>query len=102
VGPETTPVDPRLAPGESALESVDDSARGVEPLDVDGTRTVLVGTLLWAVAFLVLVPFWGRLEDQGRLWWLWTCLAGVGLGVVGWEHCRRRARRRLRRAAGRD
>jgi hypothetical protein len=66
----------------------------VEPLDVDGTRTVAVGTVLWLVAFVLLLPFYGRLEQTNRVWWLWTCLAGFGLGVLGWDYCRRRRNKR--------
>jgi len=66
----------------------------VEPLDVDGTRTVAVGALLFLAAFLLMLPFRGRLEAAGHGWWLWSCLAGFALGVVGWEYCRRRRRRR--------
>ncbi len=67
----------------------------VEPLDVDGVRTVTVGTVLWAVAFVGLLPFYGRLEESGRLWWLWACMAGFGLGAFGIEICRKRRDRRL-------
>lgn len=66
----------------------------VEPLDVDGIRTVQVGTALWGLAFLLLLPFSGSLEDDGRLWWLWTCVAGFGLGLLGIDSCRRRKNRR--------
>jgi len=62
----------------------------VEPLDVDGVRTVAVGTALWLVAFVAMLPFYGPLSDHGRTWWLWTCLAGFGLGLCGYEFCRRR------------
>ena len=62
----------------------------VEPLDVNGVRTIGFGALLWLVAFVALLPFRSTLQDSGRLWWLWTCLAGAGLGLVGWEYCRRR------------
>ncbi|MDP3969181.1 MAG: DUF2530 domain-containing protein [Nocardioides sp.] len=62
----------------------------VDPLDVDGVRTIAVGTALWLAAFVMLLPFYGRLEDGERVWWLWTCLAGFGLGVIGWDYCRRR------------
>jgi hypothetical protein len=65
----------------------------VAPLDVDGIRTLIVGTALWGVAFVALLPFYGRLDEQGRAWWLWTCLAGFGLGLMGLEVCRRRAHR---------
>ena len=74
----------------------------VEPLDVDGVRTVEVGSALWFIAFLALLPFYGRLEDSGRLWWLWTCLAGLGLGLIGLEYCRRRRRARIEQAAELD
>ncbi len=65
----------------------------VEPLDVDGVRTVEVGTAVWLIGFVALLPFYGRLEDGGHAWWLWTCLAGFGLGLLGVEVCRRRAQR---------
>ena len=88
------------APGEQPVENVQVHEIGrrryivadVEPLDVDGVRTVAVGTALWALAFVLLLPFYGRLADSGRLWWLWTCAAGFGLGVLGWDYCRRRRR----------
>jgi hypothetical protein len=69
----------------------------VDPLDVDGTRTVAVGSLLFLAAFLVLLPFHAKLEAADKTWWLWTCLAGFGLGVIGWDYCRRRRRRRQAR-----
>ncbi len=62
----------------------------VQPLDVTGVRTVAVGTCLWLVTFLALIPFYSGLRDSGRGWWLWTCLAGVGLGLFALEYCRRR------------
>lgn len=62
----------------------------VEPLDVDGVRTVMVGTTLWLIGFLALLPFIGPLREAGHIWWLWTCLAGFGLGLIGIEYCRRR------------
>jgi hypothetical protein len=64
----------------------------VEPLDVTGLRTVSVGTALFLIAGLALLPFYGWLEDHDREWWLWTCVAGFGLGLFGYDHCRRRAR----------
>jgi hypothetical protein len=66
----------------------------VEPLDVDGVRTVEVGVGVWLVAFIALLPFYGTLQESGRVWWLWTCMAGFGLGLIGLEYCRRRRRAR--------
>lgn len=62
----------------------------VEPMDVDGVRTMTVGTIIWGVIAIALLPFWGNLQDQGRTWWLWTAIAGLGLGLVGIEYCKRR------------
>jgi len=62
----------------------------VEPLDVDGVRTVAVGSALWIVALIAMLPFIGTLRDNGQLSWLWTCIAGFGLGLLGLEYCRRR------------
>lgn len=67
----------------------------VAPLDVDGVRTVAVGCALWAIAFVALLPFSGRLEESGRGWWLWTCLTGLALGLFGLEYCRRRRARHI-------
>ena len=65
----------------------------VEPLDVTGVRTVTVGTVLFLVAGLALLPFHDRLEADDRQWWLWTCAVGFGLGLFGCFYTRRRARR---------
>jgi len=63
-------------------------------LDLDAVRTVRVGTALWALALIVLLPFNQQLADEGRTWWIWTCVAGVVLGLMGAVHTtRRRARR---------
>ena len=53
------------------------------PLEANTVRLVLVGTALWFVAFLVLLPMRGRLTDDGHSIWLWTCLAGWVLGLIG-------------------
>jgi outer membrane biosynthesis protein TonB len=78
----------------------------VRPLDVDGVRTVAVGTVLWAITFVVLALFRDDLDAEGVGWWMWTCLAGVGLGLLGLEYTRKRrdaiARARLREEADRE
>ena len=64
----------------------------VEPLDVTGLRTITVGTAFFLVAGLALLPFLDDLQDQDRVWWLWVCVAGFGLGLFGYAYCIRRAR----------
>ncbi|WP_372733842.1 DUF2530 domain-containing protein [Nocardioides sp.] len=71
----------------------------VEPLDLDGVRTLEVGTLAFLVGFIALLPFYDRLSEHGRSWWLWTCLAGFSLGLFGIEYCRRRRAARTARDA---
>jgi Protein of unknown function (DUF2530) len=73
----------------------------VPPLDVTGVRTVAVGAGLWLIAFVALLPFYGTLRDSGRSWWVWTCVTGFALGLVGLEYCRRR-RARLARQPDRE
>lgn len=68
----------------------------VDPLDVDGVRTVQVGSGLFLLGFLGLLPFYGTLQDNDRTWWLWMCLTGFSLGLFGVEYCRRRRRTRDR------
>jgi Protein of unknown function (DUF2530) len=79
-----------------------------EPLDPPMVPFAVVGTAAWAVAGLVLLGFRGWLSDHGHTDWLWTCLAGVLLGLVGTafmiRHDAIRARRRAAAAgqAGRQ
>ena len=54
-----------------------------EPVQVDSQRVVLIGTAIWFVAFVVLLPFYGWLGEHGHRIWLWTCLAGWILGLLG-------------------
>lgn len=71
----------------------------VAPLDVDGVRTLAVGSGIWLVALLMLLPFYDSLRENDRVWWLWTCIAGFGLGLCGMQYCKRLRRRREQRDA---
>lgn len=66
------------------------------PLPHEGTGAVIVGTVAWLVALLVMLPLHDRLEREGRLWWIAAAAVGFGLGLLGVWYCRRRANR-LRR-----
>ncbi|MEJ8669879.1 DUF2530 domain-containing protein [Streptomyces sp. MS1.AVA.1] len=52
--------------------------------------TITGGTILWFVLFVVQLPFYGWFDDRGQAWWVWTCLAGGGLGLIGIWYVRRR------------
>ncbi|MGH3309813.1 MAG: DUF2530 domain-containing protein [Streptomyces sp.] len=71
-----------------------------EPLEGPIMGTVFVGTAVWFVLFLAQLPFYGWYVDHGHDWFIWTCAAGAGLGVLGYWYVRARDRS-LRRAAQR-
>ncbi|MFF5001953.1 DUF2530 domain-containing protein [Streptomyces phaeochromogenes] len=54
-----------------------------EPLEGPVVATITGGTILWFVLFLAQLPFYNWFDDHGHLWWIWTCLAGAGLGLIG-------------------
>jgi len=47
-----------------------------------------IGAGLWTVAFVILFPLQSRLAQAGHGGWVWTCLAGAGLGLMGVYYCR--------------
>ncbi len=61
-----------------------------EPIEVDDSLVIAVGTALWAIAWIVLLVFYGKLEDHGNEWYPWTAAAGLGLGLWGWFLVRKR------------
>jgi 4-amino-4-deoxy-L-arabinose transferase-like glycosyltransferase len=51
-------------------------------LAVNARPVVFVGTALFFITFLALLPFWSWLGEHGHRIWLWTALAGTGLGLL--------------------
>ena len=68
---------PRREPGEP-----------LEPVHVPMLKIVEAGIVAWAVALVItlVVP---ALHEGDRDWWPWTCVAGMGLGAIGWMYLRR-------------
>jgi MFS-type transporter involved in bile tolerance (Atg22 family) len=65
-----------------------------EPLETDDRPVVIVGIILWALAFAVLVVFFrDDLRRHDAAWWLWACVIGVALGLYGLRFTSRRQRR---------
>jgi hypothetical protein len=58
-------------------------------VQINSRRIILLGTALFAAGFLVLLPFYGWLGRNDHRIWLWTCLAGALLGVLGYAIMRR-------------
>ena len=55
----------------------------VRALDVDGVGAVAVGTALWAIALAVTLIMRDQLVAAGTDWWIWVCVSGVALGLIG-------------------
>ncbi|CAL9526910.1 DUF2530 domain-containing protein [Streptomyces sp. enrichment culture] len=73
-----------------------------EPLEGPVVATIIGGTIVWFALFLVQLPFYGWFDDHGHTWWLWTCLAGGGLGFIGIWYVRKRDAALKRARAERD
>lgn len=48
-----------------------------EPLRVNVVAIVAVGTIIWFLALVVLLVIGGHRD------WVWVCLCGGGLGLIG-------------------
>jgi len=67
----------------------------VRALDPDGLVAFLLGSTVFAVAVVVLWAQDEALRAAGNGWWLWTAVAGLGIGLLGSAYCgTRRVRRR--------
>ena len=65
------------------------------PLETDDRPLVIVGMVLWAVAFVVLVVFFrDDLRRHHASYWIWSCLIGIGLGLYALRFVSRRQRNR--------
>jgi hypothetical protein len=67
------------------------------PLEADDRVVTLVGTAGWAVALVVLLIVRGSLP-AGQRWWIWTCVAGLGMGLFALWYVPRLKRGRARAA----
>jgi hypothetical protein len=59
------------------------------PVQVNSTPMIAVGTGLFFLGFVVLLPFYSWLGTHGHRIWLWTCLCGWLLGLAGYALMRR-------------
>ncbi|MBX3079850.1 MAG: DUF2530 domain-containing protein [Cryobacterium sp.] len=54
-----------------------------EPAKTDDRKAMLVGLALWLVGLVVLLLILGPLVAAGLTSWLWTCVIGLALGLLG-------------------
>lgn len=71
-----------------------DSERRPDPTPVatDDRKAVLVGVVLWVIALVLafVVPAVSAINASGT--WFYTCLVGIGLGLIGLVYTHRRHR----------
>ena len=62
-----------------------DSERRPDPAIVktDDRTPMLIGIALWLVGLAALLVFMAPLAATGNSDWIWTCVAGLALGLVG-------------------
>jgi hypothetical protein len=63
------------------------------PLEANDRLVLGVITAGWLIALIVLVIIYGSLPAGAR-WWVWTCVAGVAMGVFGFWYVPRLKRTR--------
>jgi Protein of unknown function (DUF2530) len=70
------------------------------PLEANDRLVTVVGTAGWALALIVLLIVRDSLPADAR-WWIWTCAAGVLMGLFALWYVPRLKRGRARAAARR-
>lgn len=71
------------------------------PLEANDQLVTAVVTAGWAVALIVLLIVRTSLPDGSR-WWIWTCVAGLAMGLFGLWYIPRLKRGRATAAARRQ
>jgi Protein of unknown function (DUF2530) len=71
------------------------------PLEANDQLVTAVITAAWAVALVVLLALWEQIPADQR-WWIWTCAAGLVMGLFGLWYVPRMKRARARAAARRQ
>lgn len=76
--------------------------RALKPMEVDLSRIVLIGTVLYAIAAVILLAMQSSLTHDGHGRWPWIAVSGAGLGLLGLWYLKRRDRAIARDAAARE
>ena len=54
-----------------------------QPVKTDDRKAMLVGIALWLVALAACLLLLAPISAAGMMWLLWTCVAGIALGLIG-------------------
>jgi hypothetical protein len=63
-----------------------DSERKPDPAPITGTVriAVLIGLIGFAVGLLLSVVFYEQITNPNKIWYPYTCMVGLVLGVFAW------------------
>lgn len=61
--------------------------------DSDAVLPVVIGTVVWAVALIVLIVLRPQLEENGSTWWIGVAVVGLITGLLATAFLTRRRRR---------
>lgn len=64
------------------------AAPAYPPMPVKSVTVIKVAMALWTIALAVTLAV-PELRSGDRHWWPWACVAGLGLGLVGYLYIRR-------------
>jgi len=70
------------------------------PLEANDQLVTAIITAAWAIALVVLLVLRDQIPASER-WWIWTCVAGVAMGLFALWYVPRMKRSRDRSAARR-
>jgi Protein of unknown function (DUF2530) len=88
--------------GLATLDPVTASRRPAPPpLEANIQLVIVIITAGWLITLAVMLVLRGQLPAADR-WWIWTCAAGLALGLFGLWYTPRVERARARSAARRD
>lgn len=71
------------------------------PLEANDERVTAIITAGWAIALVAVLIMRDQIPAGDR-WWIWTCAAGLGMGLFGLWYVPRLKRTRARKAARRS
>ncbi len=86
----TSSKDPRPEAAAAESDPAEFDTASVKPLDTDGVAAIAIGTAMFAMALVVTLLFSKSLIERDATWWIWVCVAGFGLGILGTAYVVRR------------
>jgi hypothetical protein len=63
-----------------------DSERKPDPAPINGTVriAIVIGMIGFTLAFVVSVVFYDQITSPNKVWYPYTCVVGLVLGVLAW------------------